>query len=149
MAMTRAEAEVELIERCGKWLAAAGLDGTTVDGTNASLTGPMGVALRHLGFSPASLTVVTTSDLSAIDNSNIEEFFDVASLRAMENALNNWIEPDQVAGQDNRQDLGKLRTDLRLQIKDDRARLADLYNYGVASGISAGTLTYGFQTREE
>lgn len=149
MALTRAEAEGILIQRCGKMLAAAGLDGTTVDGTNASLTDPLGVALRHLGFSPAGLVTVTTSDLSGISASNVVEFFDVANLAAMRNALNNWTEPDQVAGQDNRQDLGKLRTDLRATVEVEEARLADLYNYGVALGIAAGTLIYGFQTREE
>ena len=149
MAMTRAEAESVLIRRCGKMLAAAGLDGTTADGTNADLSDPLGVALRHLGFSPASLTTVATSDLSAVDASNVVEFLDVASLAAMRAALNNWAEPDQTAGQDNRQDLGKLRESLRLTVAAEEKRLADLYNYGVASGISAGTLTFGFQTREE
>lgn len=149
MAMTRADAESVLIRRCGKMLVAAGLDGTTIDGTNADLADPLGVALRHLGFSPAGLTSVTTADLSSIDASNVVEFLDVASLAAMRAALNNWAEPDQVAGQDNRQDLGKLRESLRATVKAEEDRLADLYNYGVAAGVAAGTLTYGFQTREE
>lgn len=149
MAMTRAEAESVLIRRCGKMLDAAGLDGTTVDGTNADLTDPLGVALRHLGFSPAGLVTVTDSDLSGVDDSNVVEFLDVAALAAMRASLNNWVEPDQIAGQDTRQDLGKLRESLRTSIGAEEKRLADLYNYGVASGIEAGTLTLGFQTREE
>ena len=46
MSLTRATVEVALIARCGKLLTAVGLDGATVDGTNAALTDPIGEGLR-------------------------------------------------------------------------------------------------------
>jgi len=147
MPLTRAQAETLLVARCGKLLAAVGLDGTTVDGTNAALTDPLAEALRSLAIAPASPAAVTTQDLAGVADASVPQLLDVAELRALETALANWTDPDQVAGQDNRQDLGRLRDSLEKTVARKSERARSLYGYGVDATASAGILTLGFQTR--
>lgn len=136
-----------LIARCGKLLAAAGLDGSTVDGTNAALSDPLAEALRSLGVAPASPASPSTADLAGVADASAPQLLDVAELRALETVLSNWAEPDQVAGQDNRQDLGKLRDSLERTVARKSERARSLYGYGADATASAGLLDLGFQTR--
>lgn len=149
MALTRPQAEAILVARCGKLLASVGLDGTTVDGTNAALTDPLAEGLRQLAIAPASPAAVTTSDLSGVADADAAELLDVAELRALETVLGNWVDADQVAGQDNRQDLGKLRDSVEKSLARKAARAESLYGYGKDTTIRAGLLTFGFQSRIE
>ncbi len=149
MPLTRAQAETLLVARCGKLLAAVGLDGTTVDGTNAALTDPLAEALRSLEIAPASPAAVTTQDLAGVDDASVPQLLDVAELRALETVLGNWTDPDQTAGQDNRQDLGRLRDSLEKSLARKSARAESLYGYGKDTTVEAGLLTFGFQSRVE
>src|ERR1043166_3903772 len=85
---TRAAAEAELIARIGRWLTAAALDGTTVDGTNASLDSPINYGLRS----------VSASSVTGVADADLEQFYDLAELRALDNCVQNFTKVDVVAG---------------------------------------------------
>lgn len=153
MSLTRATVEVALIARCGKLLTAVGLDGATVDGTNAALTDPIGEGLRSLGLAVATLGAVTSADVAQVtDGDGFAQLLDVAELRAFETILASWTEPDQIEGQDTRQDLGKLRESLEKTLTRKAAQALRIYGYGDAAGVDGVdtfTVNFGFQTRED
>lgn len=150
MALTRATVEAALIARCGKALTSIGLDGTTVDGTNAALADPIGEGLRSLGLATATLGAVVSADVAqVVDADDYAQLLDVAELRALETVLANWTEPDQIDGQDTRQDLGKLRDGLEKTVSRKAAQAQTRYGYGAATGIETGVITFGFQSRDE
>ena len=53
MALTRADVEAAVIDRCAAMLALVGKDSATVDGSNASLNYPIGKAAKACGFTVA------------------------------------------------------------------------------------------------
>ena len=87
MTITRANAEVILIKRIGGLFTDLGLDGTTVDGTNADLNDPIAWALQTLGYGVTDITNVSDTDLSALETSNYNSFFDLAEYRCLQTAL--------------------------------------------------------------
>jgi hypothetical protein len=134
--VTRANVEVELISRIGRLLTAAGLDGTTVNGANASLAGPIAYAIRASGGALANLLVVTDADLAAFDVALMDQLLDLAELRALENALGNYDGVDIRVGQRS-ESFSQLGTRLADRIAILRGRLLTIY------GIGAGSLTAG------
>lgn len=98
MAITRANAEAILIGRLGTLMTEAGLDGTTVDGTNADLNDPFASALRSMGYAVADITNVSDVDLSALAEEDYNEFLDRAELRVLETIEGNYVLVDITAG---------------------------------------------------
>lgn len=98
MTVTRANVEAELIGRLGAWLTAASLDGTTVDGTNTSLNGPIGYAIRVSGGTVASPALITSTDVQTVADADLDQLYDVAELRALESVLSNFTGVDKKAG---------------------------------------------------
>lgn len=88
MTITRANAEVLSIRRVGGLFAGVGLDGTTEDGTNVDLNGPIGWALRQLGETVADPVLVANVDLANLADSDLDEFLDLVELRCLESAFN-------------------------------------------------------------
>lgn len=98
MGITRSEAERVLVNRCGALLTAADLDGITNDGTNDDLNDPIGVALRTLGYSVASVVRVVDSDLESLATSDLDKFLDVAEYRTLRTILGNLDDVDIESG---------------------------------------------------
>jgi hypothetical protein len=136
VALTRANLEVELISRIGRLLTAAGLDGTTVNGANAALTGPIAYAIRQSDGTLANLLAVVDADVAAFDTDLTDQLLDLAELRALENALGNYDAVDVRVGQRS-ESYSQLGTRLADRIAALRARLLAIY------GIGAGTLEAG------
>lgn len=143
MALTRAVAEFVVIRGCGKILARAGLDGTTVDGTNDDLTDALREGLASLGFGVATLGAVTDADLMPIAPTNFSQFRDIAILSALESALGNLAQPDQMADTDNQQMLGKLRDSIEATVARKQKLAQQQYGYGLGS-LTAGVVDLGF-----
>lgn len=141
--LTRPAAEVAVIAGCGGILARAKLDGATVDGTNASLTDPLRRGLASLGYGVATLGAVTNTDLLPVDSDSFDQFRDVAILSALEDALGNLAQPDQMADTDNQQWLGKLRDSIEASVARKRKQVERQHGYGLA-GLSSGVLDLGF-----
>ena len=143
-APTRAQAEAELVSRCGRRMALVGLAITT-DGSNAALDGPLREGLFAVEIPPAGWTVAD-ADLAGLDAASIPFFLDVAELRILETVLANWDEPDQKQNAD-AQDWGKLAADMESQIAAKRAWLTQRYQFGV-NRLDVETLSYRFVERD-
>ena len=122
--ITRANAEFLTIAQCGPLLTAAGMDGTTVDGTNLSLNGPLGRAILDMGGTVVSSVLITDTDMATVTNSN--EFLDKILLHALEAVMGNLDDVDITAGPRSEK-LSQLALQVERRIKrlwDDRVRLA-------------------------
>lgn len=62
---------------------------TEGDGDNEHLADPMLWALRMLGYTPASIVMVSESEITAITADHINAFLDLAELRLLENIRGN------------------------------------------------------------
>lgn len=146
MALTRASLESILIRRAGKQLTAASLDGTTVDGTNADLNDPLASALRQCGLSVANIASVSDSDLSALDDADIDKLLDLAELRTLESCLGNLDLVDVTAGPI-KESFGQIGSRLEKAIERKRAAITRTYGIGMGS-LSAGLIDLGFQQQD-
>lgn len=128
MTITRVNAEVVLIARCGPMMTAAGMDGSTVDGSNANLNDPLGWAVQQLGGTVSDVTDVADADLATVDSDDVT---DVAEYRLLENILTNLTLVDITAGPRS-ESLGQLaaRIEKRLAVLGDR--LKTIIGVGIA-----------------
>lgn len=133
MSLTRAATEVELVRRVGAWLTAAGLDGTTVNGTNAALASPIAWALRQSGYTVADPTTPADGDFAGV--TNVDKLFDLAELRTLETIERNYTDVDSVAGVvEAKQD--QLRQGIQRAIAEKRAQIQYLYGIGGAGAFA-------------
>lgn len=144
-APTKAQADAELVDRCGGILSAAGRS-VAVDGTNPQTVGPLRESLAVLGYQTASFGAVTDADLAQSPNAGVPQLLDVAELRLLRNALGWYTKVDQQVGQDAKR-LSQLRTDLLASIKDVEARCKALYGYGLGS-VVGGAVDLGFDSTD-
>lgn len=142
MTITRANLESVLIRRTGRLLTAAGLDGTTVNGSNADLNDPIGQALRQRGFVVVNIASVSDSDVNAAE-SDVDAVLVLAELRALESALGNYDLVDTKGG-DVQQDLDDLGQRLEKKIARLQKKLADEFGIGLGT-LTGGALSLSFQ----
>lgn len=143
MTLTRANAESILIKRSGKKMTFAGLDGTTVGGTNADLNDPIGNALLGMGITPASIVAITDADLSGVASDNYEEFLDRAQYRLLKNIAGNLDLVDIQVGP-RRESLSQIHEQVQKEIETLELSLAKQYGVGLGT-LSTGTIELDFQ----
>lgn len=146
MSITRANIEAILIRRAGKKMTAAGLDGTTITGSNPDLNDPIGSAILDMGYVPSSIATITDTDVSLI-GSSISELLDRAELRLLKNIAGNLDLVDITVGP-RKESLSQLHDQIIKQIE----KLADEINSKYGSGISAldaGAISLDFQEEQE
>lgn len=136
MTATRADIEQELVSRAGRWLTAAGLDGVTVNGTNASLNGAIGWAIRTAGGSVANPALVTSTDVATV--TNLDLLLDLAEYRALQSVVGNYTAVDKKAGP-----VELKSSQLAAAMADRLASLRSwlLLTYGIGGGAFSVTLT--------
>lgn len=147
MAITRAQLETVLITRAGTWLTASGLDGTTNDGTNESLSDPIADALLLLEYSVADISSVANSDLTSVPAASYRQLLDVAELRVLESALENYKKVDVKAGavEAKLDELG-----LRMERAVNRKREVVAARYGIdGATMQAGVIDLNFQQQND
>ncbi len=146
MSITRANVEAILIRRAGKKMTVAGLDGTTISGSNPDLNDPIGSAILDMGYNPSSIATITDTDVSLVGNS-ISELLDRAELRLLRNIAGNLDLVDIAVGP-RKESLSQLHDQIIKQID----KLADDINSKYGSGISAldaGSVSLDFQEEQE
>lgn len=145
MSLTRAAAESILVKRLGKLLTEAGLDGTTVDGSNADLNDPIGWALRQAGYTVADVTAVADSDLVSLATADTDKLLDLAELRALENISGNWAGVDIRVGE-RQESYNQFRIAIEERIARKEKQI--LRDYGIgASSLETGLLTFDFAAK--
>lgn len=136
MSLTRVQAETIVVRRIGRWLSAAKLDGTTVDGTNADLADPLAWAVRQSGGTVTDPTDPGDADLASIAD---DRLLDLAELRALMSAYQNFTRTDAKAGTAEAKD-DQIRQGMRAAIAAKQALVAGLYGVVVA-GVFGNELT--------
>lgn len=147
MTITRANVESVLVQRCGKLLAAADLDGTTVNGANASLNDPIGWALRKMDYAVASLTAVADADLTSIPDEEINQLLDLAELRALQNIEGNLDDVD-ISANGRSESLGQLVRQVQTRLDRVKATIESEYGLGLGT-LSAGVVMLDFMEKDE
>lgn len=149
MALTRANVETLLIRRVGALLAAVGLDGATVDGTNPDLNDPLGYALLTLGHSVTDLTAVADADLASVAATSFPSLLDYAELRCLESALSSALVLVDTSVGPRSESLGQMAARLEGRIATKREQVARDYGLTGVGTLEAGVITLDFAETEE
>lgn len=139
MALTRANVELLTVADVGPLMVAAGMDGTTVDGTNVDLNGPIGRAVRTLGYAVASAVLVADADIAAVTDAQHSEFLDYVTLYTLRAILGNLDDVDITVGPRTER-LSQLAAQVEKAIKVLQDSMTDEYAYGMATPV-AGVIT--------
>ena len=146
MTITRTQVERILIKRCGLLMTAARLDGVTINGTNADLDDPIGVALRTSGLSVADISAVSDSDLASVTNDLTDQVLDIAEYRALQNIEGNLDQVDITIGPRS-ESLNQLATHIKSKIERLQMRISRQYGIGMGA-LSAGVIGLDFAEAE-
>lgn len=147
MAITRPNVEAVIVARCGALLIAAGLDGTTVDGTNASLNDPIGAALRKAGYTVSNIASVANADLAAVVVGDYDKVLDLAELRTLESILGNLDDVDIKLGPRS-ESLSQLAAMLEKRIDRLQDKVEEEHGIGLSS-LQAGVIALDFADHNE
>ncbi len=134
MALTRVQVEKVMVRRAGKRLAFVGLDGTTINGSNADLADPISQTLMAMGYPVADITDPEDSDLAGV--TDINQFLDRCELRVLETIHGNMDMVDYSTGPRS-ESLSQFTSDLENAIERQREKLQTEY------GVGLGTMTGG------
>lgn len=129
--MNRANAEFLIIAMTGPLLTQAGMDGTTVDGTNTDCNGPIGKAVRGLDHLVADPVLVTDADVALVTVAETDEFLDGCVLAVLEAVLGNLDDADITVGPRSEK-LSQLAAQIERKLKRLQDAMEDLYGYGMA-----------------
>src|SRR5512136_2373867 len=140
MTITRANAEAVLIKRTGHLLTVAGLDGTTVDGTNADLGDPIAFALRQIGLTVATAGTPTTAEVATVPAADVDEFLDLAELRTLQTILQGVLDLVTTSAGQRVDEYSQLANGLQLRI--DRKELEIRRVYGWTAGVIEAGYAY-------
>ena len=138
MSLTRANIEAVLIKRAGHLMTVAGMDGTTVAGTNADLGDPIAFALRQIGCSVATPASPTDAEVAALSTDDTDQLLDLAEIRTLDTILQHLLDlvDTQAGARADRYSQLAAGIQARLDRAIDNARR--LY------GFTAGTLEAGY-----
>jgi hypothetical protein len=143
MSVTVAMVEAETIARIGPYMAAAGMDVTTVDGTNASLDGPIEWAAWRMNLNPADPFAIVDADLAGLDMAGYQQFLSLTEYRTLDTVWGNWAMYDQQLGSES-QSLSQLREALEKRLAKLEAELGPLIGPTFVPGPpSHGVITAG------
>lgn len=137
---TRDDVEFVLLKRTGKMLTLLELDGTTVGG-NTDLVDPINFSMRQLGYTPTTISSVTTTDVAAVAADELDEFLDRAELRLLENLRVNCDLVDISVGT-RFEYLGQARITIDKAIADQRKKVSEIWG-DVVGENSSGALRPG------
>jgi len=146
MSLTRANVETILISRVGTLFDKAGMDGTTVDGSNTDLNDPIGYALRKLSYTVADPTSVADGDVDDVSSADYDALFDVAEVRALENGHLALLTIVSITVGPRKQEFSDMAKALGATIAAKRARIDAEYGLG-SQGLEAGVIHLDFQEK--
>jgi hypothetical protein len=146
MALTRANAEAELVQRAKKKMLIVKMLVTT-DGTNEDLNSPLAFAGRALGLTLESPVTLTNTDLVNLTDDLIDEFLDRAELRLLENILGNFTLSDIKLGP-HWEEKGAIGEQLQKQIDAKRKAISSAYGDDLTA-LEAGSMLLNFAQKHD
>lgn len=147
MSLTRANVEAILIRRLGKLLTEAEMDGDTTNGTNLDLNDPIGWAVRQCGGSVANPVNVAASDVATIGAGDIDQLFDLAEYRTLQNISGNLASVDIRVGS-RQESFNQLAERVEARITRKKAQLQQEYSFGLGT-LEAGVINLDFQQKTD
>ena len=147
MALTRANIETILVKRTSKLMVFVGMDGTTVDGTNADLDDPIGVAIRDCGGSVDNFTDVDDDDITTVDSAKYDQLIDIAEYRLLNSILGNFDKYGLKVGPRSGYQ-SQVREGVEVRLKQMRKDLEAKYGYN-APTPSVGYIERDFAEHNE
>lgn len=144
-ALTLEIVQRKLIARCNKKMALVGFSTETTE-PNPDLVDPITSAMADLGIEPGNIAAVNNLDVARVQVSQVQEFFDRAELRLLENIANN-IDMVNITLGPRREELSDLSTQVEKAISRMIDKVSRLYgdSASAAPKSSTGVLDYGFQ----
>jgi hypothetical protein len=146
MALTRANAEAELVQRAKKKMLIVKMLVTT-DGTNDDLNSPLAFASRAMGLTLASPVTVTSAELASLTDAQVDQFLDRAELRLLENILGNFTLSDIKLGP-HWEEKGAIGEQLQKQIDAKRKAIASAYGDDLTE-LEAGSMLLNFAQKHD
>ena len=143
MSLTRANIEAVLIKRAGDLLTTAGLDGTTINGTNADLGDPIAFALRQIGVTVATPASPTDAEVAAASADDTDQLLDLAEIRILETVLQHVLDLVNTEAGQRVDEYSQLAAGLQKRIERAEARARSLYGW-TATTLEAGYLYHDF-----
>lgn len=141
MALTRAQAEVILVDRLGPMMSKAGM-AVTFAGSNADLVDPLGWAIRRMGYTVATFGAVTDADLASVATADIDQLLDLAEYRTLLNISGNIALVDTKVGS-REEKLSQLVPQIRELIRIRWTQLEEEYGVGTPS-LEGGVIGLDF-----
>lgn len=141
MALTRAQVETILVKRCGAMMSVAAMSVLTT-GSNADLNDPIGYALRKSGFSVADPTSVSTADLAAVSNDDLDQVLDIAEYRTLESILSAVNQFVDTSTGPYRQSLSQYADTLEKRITRLKTQIDN--EYGTLGEVEIGSIQLDF-----
>lgn len=137
MTITRANLEFAIVADLGAWMAQAGL-AVTVAGTNASLNGPIGWAIRTSGGTTGAPSLITDADILTVPATvSYDQLVDLSELRTLEAIYQSYTKVDvKDLTSEKKSDQFAARVWKAIQTK--RELIADTYGIG---GYTAFSIT--------
>ncbi len=127
-----------LEKRTSKLMAAVDLDAQTFD-----IDDPLAYAMRKMGYSVASVGVVTSSEVTTVPDSDVNQLLDLAELRLLETLYNEVLTLVTVSFGSRSQQLSDMSLRLRLTIDGKRKALEREYGDGLPE-LEAGVIDLYF-----
>lgn len=145
MPVTEAQIETEVIARDGPLLTSAGLDGTTVNGSNPSILPAVGWALRQMGYAPAAFGVVTSTDLARVPDNQADELIDLAEYRVLLN-IQGRLSTTKISLGPLTEEFNGIGDLVKLKLTNLLLQLRALYGFGLGS-IGVGVIDWNIAGR--
>ena len=146
MTLTRANIEAILVQRCGAYMAAAGMV-VTIAGSNANLNDPIGYAIRMCDGTVTSFVSVADADVATVLAADYDKLLDIAELRTLDSVATNLDDVDITAGQRSEK-FNQLALNLQAIMERKAAKIEKLYGIG-SPLIGTGAIVLDFADHNE
>jgi hypothetical protein len=138
MSLNADSLSILLTQRVNKLFAALSYSVETFDTLDAT-----NYALRELGYTVTNAAIITDSDVSAVSESDVNQFLDTAELRQLETLQNDFIVKVSMTLGPRREELSHITDALERVIARKQAEMAKKYGRGVAT-LSGGVIDLAF-----
>lgn len=137
--MTRLDVQLLLLRRCGEFMTQAKMS-VESNGDNEHMADPILWALRMLGYTPASIVIVSDAEVEAIAQEHTLAFLDLAELRLLENVRGNLTRVSTSLTRDLGvvESWGQLLTQITAIIKDRTEKIDNMHGSLLAYPLSGG-----------
>lgn len=138
MSLSANSLSILLQQRVNKLFAALDYSVSNYDSVDAT-----NYALREMGYSVTNPAIITDADVTAVSESEVNQFLDTVELRQLETLLNDMVVKVTMSLGPRREELSHISDALERIINRKQAEMAKKYGRGVAT-LSGGVIDLAF-----